>query len=270
MLESESGILRVPWFFHNSNPNWHRSFWQLAPTIIGRFSLHSGGVVPVGVSPATYLVTNGRYVLTYGLTFPLASGREEEISPGVYTIVTEARLPLGTPAGRYQVKVLEASEVLLLDGTLIRPRVENHGEVIVEDEVVVGWDEGVPPLRFDRASRRVLGKVEFRLANGDGLPTEPGEPVVEGLPGEEVAVRVQMRTEVPLNYIHFELNWPVGKLVCSGSSLPLLSNPEDGQLFLTEWPFHHIRTLCFGSEGTHPGRCQCRPHATALSFQEDR
>ena len=53
---------------------------------------------------------------------------------------------------------------------------EAQGEIRLSEPLLVGWDEGVPPLRLDVVNRLVLGEVRFRFADQDGNPLVPGEP----------------------------------------------------------------------------------------------
>ncbi len=97
----------------------------------------------------------------------------------------------------------------------------------MSEDVASGWDEGLPPLRFDVENRRVLGKVEFRFADASGMPVPEGLPVARGGPGDTIRFRVQVRTETPLNALSFEFRWPRG-LLCtldSGSLLEQAGEP---------------------------------------------
>ncbi|MGH9895912.1 MAG: hypothetical protein ACREA0_28785, partial [bacterium] len=218
VLENEESLLRVPW-------NWvqqagleftwgPRSWADLLYVLRGD---HDRGDVTVQVPPVGYLLSGGRYIVTYGIWFD----RFPELAPGVYRIVTDGRLPKGTPAGRYPLRVLGASQVLLADGTVVAPAIAGDSEIVVTEDIEQGWDEGLPPLRFDVDNRRVLGKVEFRFADASGRSVPEGEPVVRAQPGETVRFRVQARTETPLNALSFHFRWPRG-LLCTFESTPLL------------------------------------------------
>ena len=172
-----------------------------------------------------YLITSGRYVVAYGLR-RVREERNPAIAPGEYRVLVPARLPLGTPAGTISLKLLETSQVLFQDGVVAAPLAVSDGEIVVDREVVEGWDEGVPPLRLDPIERRVLGEVRFRLADEEGHPVAPGQPIATGNPGDDVRLRVQVRTETPLNYIHFRLQFPVGLVTCGEGTRVLLEDPE--------------------------------------------
>ena len=167
------------------------------------------------MSPADYVITGGRYVISRGLNH-LVGG----LDVGVYRIVVEGRLPIGTPAGTHRVEILPGSQVLFEDGTVAAPTIEPGPPLTVQDDVMVGWDGGIPPLDFDRGDRAVRGQVAFRVTGA------------EGLPGEEVSVRVQMRTDVPLNAVRYVTLWIPEELECAASrrdsTTPLFTNPEDG------------------------------------------
>lgn len=153
-------------------------------------------------------------MINYGLH--ILAG-DEVLPPGTYSIITEARLPRGTSPETYRLSVLPTSEFLLEDGAVIAPRLDGDAELVVEHEVAEGWDGGLPPLSFNDTRKGVLGKVEFRASD------------VEGFPGDTVDVRVQMRSEVPLNHVMFLCYWEMRKLYCEpeGFADILFANPED-------------------------------------------
>lgn len=265
VLEAEGGILRVPFSFHDECGD-PRNCWNMRAWYQGLHEYHchrhNEGDLSVAVTPAAHLITAGRYVVTRsGIPGDPREPGAEVVMPGSYSIVTEARLPRGTKAGRYGVKVLPASEVLLGDaalgerGTLLSPEVEGDGEIVVENDLTAGFDGGVPPLRFEPADRKIVGNVELRVVGVDGAAGTAEEPVASSLPGDKIKLRVQLRTEVPLNEIHFRLVWPRWALLCSDSAshAPFV-NPEDGQPY---WPFPDgevsnppSATLCSEATGT--------------------
>ncbi len=226
LLEAPPGGLgdnmRIPDF---SVIHWRRKF-----EVLGDFTqMHRFGDLPVAVNAQTYLITGGRYVVTYDL---LDSDAYDDIEPGEYMVTVEARLAVNTPAGSYPMRILPASQMLFRDGVVRRPIVLANGELSVENEITEGLDDGTPPLRFDRENRRVLGKIEFRLVDGDGNPAEPGEPVVEALNDEEVNVRLQLRTEVPLNEIRYDLRWRTEDgldLECASPPSVVFARPDGGE-----------------------------------------
>ena len=62
-----------------------------------------------------------------------------------------------------------------------------------------------------------------------GNPPEPGEPVVEALNDERVKVRLQLRTEVPLNEIRYDLRWRTDDgldLQCGHRPTVVFSRPD--------------------------------------------
>jgi hypothetical protein len=102
---------------------------------------------------------------------------------------------------------------------------------------------------------KVPGKVEFRVASVPGAEPVDGESIAHVKPGDEVTLRVQMRTEVPLNEVYFELRWPSGTLQCVDPVGKLLfTNPEDGVLYPPDdkqlWCYDSFR---FG-DGAHRAR----------------
>lgn len=214
VVESDGGVLRVPF-------KGRRELATDWLTLDG-FSLearHALGDWPLRVGDAPFLITRGRYVFTYGFeaseyAFPGA------IPGGTHRLVAEGRLPRGAAAGEYMLEVLEGSEFLLLDGTVVAPTVENRGRLVIPSRIDVGHDGGVPPIDVDGESKRVLGDVELRVTD------------VQGFPGEVVRPKVQLRTSVPLNHLAYRVTWPSGSLECT--NLPVefvLTNPEDGRRY---------------------------------------
>jgi hypothetical protein len=182
---------------------------------------HSWGVIHQGdpfqgqridLSVPGYLLTNGRLPAMYSRVGPYP-----EIPAGTRDLTLGIRLARGTPPGTYAFRLLASSEVLLSDGTLVAPTIVGQGALVVEREVTAGWDEGIPPIQIDVERREVLGRIAFRATPAQGLP------------GDTVAVKVQMYTEVPLNHVYFKLQWKPGVLECAGRARPLLVNPEDGK-----------------------------------------
>ncbi len=237
ILEGEGGILEAPFRFHEecSSYPWEASMWQDPFGLISCFGQVLGDL-PTSVSPAASLITGGRYVITRrGLAGDnLLDDPFVPISPGEYSITTMARLPIGTSAGEYTVRLHPGSEVLIdgEPGLLTAPLAVGDGKVVVEREVTTGFDGRPPKFQFDRESRRISGKVEYRLVDQLGIPGTKESPVVAGLPGQEITFRVQLRTEVPLNELRYAVIWPSFSLDCSNLlAESLLTNPEDGWLY---------------------------------------
>jgi len=186
--------MRVPWLLP-AHPvlvgeAWPSYRWG---NLGGINYLHHPDADPsVVVPPMGFLTTGGRLVVNRGLR-----GATESTPSGDHLLVAKARLPLGAAAGRYALEVLDASQVLLEDGNLVRPVINGDSEIIVAEEVAVGWSRALPPLRFDVAERRVLGKIEFRFANRDGIPAPEGEPLLEARLGEAITFRVQIGGRTP-------------------------------------------------------------------------
>src|SRR5262249_25306361 len=132
---------------------------------------------------------------------------------------------------RYSVRLLPGSEGLFDDGTLVSPVVQGEGEIAVKAKVTGGFPGGrVPPLQFDMANRRIQGKVEFRLVDPTtGRVGTTEDPIGKGNPGDTVSFVVQMRTEVPLNEIYFEVNWRAYALSCEGME-SIYANPEEDEV----------------------------------------
>lgn len=236
VLESDLDLLRPSFLYPDIESRvasvWRDDEWRRTTTVTGEHfrMVHDFGDLPVGASPVTYLITGGKYVLTYGVSeFDLTN---VTIEPGEYKLISEARIPKGGAAGRYDLRLHAASEVLLADETLARPRTEAEGSVTLLADVTDGWDEGVPRLRFDPSERRVLGAIEFRVVDSAGRPAAPGEPLVEALPGDAFTIRTQIRTEVPLNQVAYRLGWPLGELLCRDGPQTLFTNAQDGEVYL--------------------------------------
>src|SRR4029450_7200546 len=109
-------------------------------------------------------------------------------------------------------RVLPGSRFVLDDDELVAPQIEGPGAIVVQSDVTGGWDEAMSELRPEASTMKVQGKVEFRGASLPGPEPVDGAPLAHLMPGEEVTLRVQMRTEVPLNEVFFELDWPIGAL----------------------------------------------------------
>ena len=232
LIENEDELLRVPYVSHQSiaAPG---SWVQMQ--LLERDNAFSFLDSRLGASHAAFLITNGRYVIEWGF-FNEFAPEPKVIEPGDYSIELPVRLPKGAAAGVYKVRMLERSEVLLEDYTPASPQVGPPAELNVQNTVTVGWDEGVPPLIVDPETKRVLGQVEFRLVNAGGDVPGDNEPVVEGGPGDEVSLRVQVRTEVPLSALSFRLQWSSDSLRCAAYDSEavelLFTDPEDGVLYL--------------------------------------
>lgn len=210
LLEGKDGVLRVR--FHG------RSFWVPDSWLMSLDGedRHGLGDWPVRVNYASHMISRGRYVITYGLEEAMVHF-PGSIPPGEHSIVVEARLPLGTRAGEYPIDTLQGSRVLLEDHTLAAPTIGRSASIRLLADVTSGYDGGIPPLRLDPDSRRVLGAQEFRVTHA------------EGLPGETVRVAIEFRTEVPVNRLSYRLTWPRGTLACASELR--FANPEDGRLY---------------------------------------
>ena len=144
VLESEDGILRVPWLLP-AHPvlvgeDWPSDRWGRLGGI--NYLHHPEADPSVVVPPMGFLITGGRVVVNRGLR-----GVNKPTPAGVHVLEAKARLPFGAAAGRYALRVLETSQVLLEDGSLVRPVVDGESEIIVAEEVAVGWSRALPPLR---------------------------------------------------------------------------------------------------------------------------
>ena len=230
-LESDADLLRVPLWRDEFDDTTERedfnvrrtldnnSWWDSAAWFysrrLGEYR-HPFGDLPVSVNHPAYLVTGGKLVMSYGLRTSSSNVALEyhDLEPGEYLVEIEARLPRGVPAGSYELRVLPGSLVVLLDGAVEGFDIDGPADLTVESDVEAGWDGGVPPLDFDVGSRQVRGAIEMRLAKADGTVPGDGEPVAEGLPGQEISFRVQFRTEVPLNYLWPSIQFPGRALGC--------------------------------------------------------
>jgi hypothetical protein len=70
------------------------------------------------------------------------------------------------------------------------------------------------------------------MADRDGNPAGEGLPLAEALPGEKAVLRVQARSEVPLNFLYFNLVLPQYKFQFDEWPEPMLRDPESGDLLL--------------------------------------
>ena len=235
-LENEERVLRVPPY----EILWSWDVIPLVPSVLL-------GDLRVEVPATAPLVTNGRYTIHRGLFDPDRVAEDRTFTePGEYRITVPIRLPKGTSAGTYATRILATSQILLDDWTPVAPRIGPPSTVTVQRDVTAGWDEGIPPLEVDPDSKQVLGKIQFRLANHNGDAPADGEPVLMAAPGETVRVRVQMRTEVPLNTVDFRIEWRSDHLRCleygEKAAEVLFTNPEDDQLY----PYHRIAGTFIG------------------------
>lgn len=245
VVESGSNVLRLAPFFDDftAPDDWLLLFSQSVA------NTHDLGEIPVGVDYGPYLITGGRLVLNYGLD--IESREQADIAPGRHSIRVRARLPRGSTAGRYELRIHERSEVLLGTGAVVASTIGPGAEFDLLDDVSSGWDEGLPPLELDPATKSILGTVELRVVGG------------EGFPGSTVTARVEMRTEVPLNQLGYRVSWPNKRLAC-GDLRPrvLFEDPEDGTPYtpyrsppctngiLGNGPFHEAE---FVLKGAKPG-----------------
>lgn len=192
--------------------------------------VHTQNPIPVFALPATYLITHGMYVVnSYNCRF--------SVPPGEHMFRVTADLPRYTKAGSYAVRVHEASECVSTGGDLLAPTImETVTNLVVKKDVMTGSPDGVPPIVADTQTKQVQGKVEFRI---DGA---------EGYPGDTVTVRVQMRTDVPLNRYYVNILWPRGTLQC-GEAVALHRRPAGDE----PEPYQTYRFFCFdGSVLTPP------------------
>ena len=210
-----------------------------------RPTLQHLGDLPVSVSPAASLITNGRVVVTSSLR-----DGSDSIAPGEYRLRVEVRLPKGTPVGSYEMSILPGSEVLLANDTLTAPDLGDPAQLIVENELAVGFTGSFPPLSLNGSENRVLGNTEFRVVDANGSAPAVGDPVAAALPGETVTVRVQMRTDVPLNYLAYSLRWPNSQLSCE-LLLPenLFHDPIQNVPYRPRQPHYCINDYLFADGG---------------------
>ena len=170
-----------------------------------------------------YLVTGGKFVVHYNVE----NGRQKSLQ-GEREMRLVARLPRGARAGNHTVRLHPSSQVLFDDGTVVSPASGEEGVLSITNDVTEGFDETIPPLAFS-PDGHVRGKVQFRFADEAGNPARPGEPLVSRRPGEDFTLRVQMRTEVPLNQIAYTVAWPGDLIICVGQQArSVFIDPEDG------------------------------------------
>ena len=222
VIESESSVLR-----HAATRFRYPSWWMLSHDS-GR-SVQDDGDIGVWNYPPAELITNGRYVLCFGLDRPTNSQRR--LNPGSYEIIARGRLAVGTPAGSYRLSVSGASQVVLARNSVpVAPALslDSADALLRVARPVAGPIHALPPLSIDLAERRIDGALEFRILDA------------EASPGESVDVRVQMRSEIPLNHIQFDVRWPRRFLHCNSVDHPesvasgatiLLARDESGGVY---------------------------------------
>ncbi len=220
ILESD-GALNVP-FFRSS---WPAAHWWNEASFEWTASQSAPEGIAVIVSPSAFLITGGRYVISQSLF-------REPLDVGEHRIIAEARLERGLQAGVYPLSLLPGSEVVFVDGRLARPMANGEWSVVVEREIETGRPNDVVPIRLDAERRRVLGKIEFRVVDRrDPVGAGDGAVVIPASPGEALPLGIQMRTEVPLNYIAFDLRWPNAKLRCTGVKQSVFPDLESGNFY---------------------------------------
>ena len=75
VFESDDDLLRPAFIFPDfpgpADAWWDQGSWREIRTVTGEHfrMVHSGGDLPVGLSPATYLITGGKLVVTYGISY---------------------------------------------------------------------------------------------------------------------------------------------------------------------------------------------------------
>lgn len=215
ILENADGILRVAPLYDAFIPpsDWNHLYSST------HANTHTAGDINVGVGYPPFLITRGRVVINFGLDLESAPFRGA-IPAGDHLISVELRVPRGTAAGSYAIRILPTSQVLLDDGTLVAPDIESDNDLVVASDVGVGWDGGVPPIVPDPVARHVPGALEIRVTDA------------EGYPGDTVSVRVQMLAERPLNHLTASVTWPKGKLFCLPERPTVLfTNPDDGRAY---------------------------------------
>ena len=262
IFESDAGVLQIPSPLMDTG--WDYSEWFSMRAITERNRVE--GPVRVSLSTPLYLASGGKYVVTF-----LGNTRTPVTSTEEMGLLCPARVARGTLPGTYRVRLAAGSEVVFEDGTVVAPEPFGDGVIHVEQSVDTGWDDAATVLRVDPKNRNVLGSVEFRLADREGRIGQEGAPLVVAAPGEDIVLRVQMRTETPLNFLGFSVSWPSDTLECGGrdgltnGDGTLFRNPETGELYqrylgngpgcasLSPWPprlmeeFHlagyHVDTL---------------------------
>lgn len=140
------------------------------------------------------------------------------IEPAEEAILTlRAVLPRGTPPGSYMVDIRPDAEVVTSFGEIVRPQVL-PGTLEVVQPISTGHDLPFPPLDFvDLDDRKIGGAAQIRITDA------------EGFPGDDVAVRVQIRAERPVNFLGFTLSWPRTALRIEEAT-PLYRDPEFGRV----------------------------------------
>lgn len=134
------------------------------------------------------------------------------IEPSELELILPVNIPRGTPPGKYTVRLLPGTEVVTRFGEVLRPELA-PGTLEIREPITSGHDLPFPPLRFDLPGRRILGKTEIRISEGIGVP------------GDEVRVRIQLRTERPTNYLTFTLTFDHRSLFLSEAT-PLYRDPQ--------------------------------------------
>jgi RNA polymerase sigma-70 factor (ECF subfamily) len=214
ILEGAEEVLRVPWLTPHhpglGSPWRVTDFGRL--TFLNRIPQGEQGDLTVRAPEMGYLISGGKFVITRGLEG--IHGRLPNVPAGEHTVLVRARIALGSRMGTYPLRLSPASQVLFEDGTLAQPEQASAGSIEIAEEVPFGWDGSIPPLDIDVKNQKVIGRVDFRIVDQNGSPASPGQPLLTVAPGESFTIRVQARTETPLNKLHFELGWPLDVFNC--------------------------------------------------------
>jgi len=165
---------------------------------------------------ATFFTSPEYHLLTHGRLAAYRSKPHDTVlaEDGEAVFPLKLELPRGTAPGTYEVRIADAEAVtpgheVLRPGTIA-------GSLTLRDPVSEGSGQPFPPLQLsDGDPRRVLGKVEYRITDA------------EGFPGDEVSVRVQVRTERPINLVPFSLNFN-GIALFITEVRPLYADPVAG------------------------------------------
>lgn len=176
---------------------------------VGLGDVTGGGDVRTLGATQYYVVSGGLVAFRTDIS---AGEAPAGIEAGELQLTLPLNVPRGTPPGTYTVELLAGTEVVTRFGEVLRPELSSS-TIEIRESIASGHNLPFPPLVFDMAERRIEGKTQVRISEAQGVP------------GEEVEVRIQVRTEHPVNYLTFVLAFD-HKALFLNEATPVYRDPQ--------------------------------------------